>query len=96
MGIPVKGYNTHNHFIKSNADGVDIASLIHKAASGLLRWNVMNRTHAVFGSLNRGSKYGLGNTEIWQLNCPVPGYEYIHGLDIPVNHMLGMGRFNCL
>ena len=89
-GIPVKGHMSGHHLVHGDADGIDVALLVHDAASRLLRRRVMHRAHHARAD-GLGGCGGAGDAEIRHFHLAVFGYDDVLRFDIPVDNMVVMG-----
>ena len=90
--VPLKGNLPRNHLIQGDAERINIAALIAVPASGLLRGNVVNRTHGC--RIHRLGGDCLGNPKIRHLHLSIPGNDNILRLNIPVHNVMAVSRRN--
>ena len=89
--LGIKGQLSAQHLKKDNTHRVDIGALIHRAAQGLLRADIVDRTDGVpvdGAALAHGK---AGNAEVHHLYLALFGHHDILRLDIPVDDAVFMG-----
>ena len=89
--LPVKRHFACEHLIQSHAERIDIALLVAESASGLFRGGIVHGSHDIGSDRVAGRR--LGNTEIRDLDLSFAGNDDILRLDISVDNVVSVGRF---
>ena len=88
--FPVIGRTACHHLIHHNAKRIQVASVIHPAALGLLRGNVMN-TSQCFLSQGVALAHDSSNAEVRHLHRAILQHHHIVGLNISVDDSAAVG-----
>ena len=90
--IPIKRNTAGHHLIHHDTKGIDIAAVIHKAISGLLRRSIVNGSHHIGADgIGRGRSC---DTEVGNLHLSFCGNNDILRFDVSMNDILVMSRLN--
>ena len=84
------GNLTGQHLEEHNAQRIHVAACRNLAAAGLLRRNIMHRTHNRLGINHRLVRHHLGDTKIGNLRIHVLVDKNILRLDVAVNNVMAM------
>ena len=90
------GNLTRKHFEEYYAQGIDIAAGSNLTAAGLLRRNIMHRTHHRFGINHRLVRDHFGNAEIGNFRIHIFIYQNILRLDVTVNNVVAVSMLQCI
>ena len=78
------------HLVHDHAQGVDIRTVIHPGASGLLGRDVMDGAQGLLGQRVLGGG-DAGDAEIGDLDAAVLEDHHVMGLDVPVDDAAAVG-----
>ena len=88
--IAIIGNPSCNHLIHHNTQGINIRAVIHPAALGLLRRDIMHRPQRFRGQSTGISGSNLCNTEISHLHRTVFQHHHIMGLNVTMDNAPAM------
>ena len=90
------GNLTRKHFEEHYAQRIDIAAGSNLTAAGLLRRNIMHRTHYRFGINHCLVGNHFGNAEIGNFRIHIFIYQNILRLDVTVNNVMAVSMLQCI
>ena len=91
-GIPIKRNTSCQHLKHGDTHRINIALLIRKSTSGLLRRSIVDRTHYIRSDRVAGRCFG--NAKIRHLHLTLFGYHDVLRLDIPMYNVVIVRRLN--
>ena len=94
--VGVKGQMTGKHLVHHDAYGVDVAGAVGLVAFCLLRADIVDAAHCLAHQQLVVCPGDPCNTKIHHPQLPVVQQHDVLGLDIPVDHPVCMGVFQCL
>lgn len=87
----LKRYPTGQHLVQNHPQSIEVGTIVHRPALGLLRRHVFRGAHHHTGAGQAGALSGTGNAKIGDLGRSIGREQDIGRFDIPVDHTSGKG-----